>query len=814
MTVVADVAEDVQEVVDLQDLQDVQELVDVQDVHETIVIVDIAEDVQAMQDVQEVADAQDVQEVADADTTSSKRKDPPTDSHEADNAETKASQGSEAGELIVSMTGHEPEADEDGIKGGEAKRHKATPTSDAPITDEQEQDFSFKTPGGTGGGKSNEGGLVSGAPKTGEGSYAGTPVGVLLVEGQEITHEAQLQKLMRMPRYFDYGIDFVPEVCIGRFNCGLVGHTAQYFDDGIDNFAPEARMRCFNCGMVGHAARECTNAARQKPCTLCARLGHEGRDCPNRLCFKCGELGHMSRDCTGSDGRGVAGCLRCGQINCAASGKGDYFRYEGACDTAYLVTDLSRCKCYVCGNYGHLCCKVTPENNSGGGGGGHNRGMGLPMHQDPGSMHRQHSAPNLMGMSPVPGGGYNSNAVGGPGTPNSGQYTPPPRYPNSAGRMQQSIGTPGSTGGGGGFHSPVPAGGPGGVHAHRPMSAGAPPYGGGHQGGSAYGTSAHEGSAYGGSTTDRYGNAGLRASAGHYSTGGAHQPSSGGAGHYSTGGAHQPISGGAGHYSAGGGHQPSNGGQYPTGGGHQPSSIGHYSSGGGQQPPSAGHYSSSTTITTAQTITTRTTKAITTKSITITISKAITTASQPIICETLSKISTGHDKTRWLSNISLTSSMVVQGSTGAPVVEGSTGAPVTRLRLSPVESKAVTMEARALQAQHNRAAGSPVFNPTYGKYGTYPTKVDNMIRWLRDMWTRSRSTFIGLMIGGVLSTIAALLAIAAFVSPELSNVTTLAVALATTMVSVTQVALSYREFVSRNPAPSGSTDVQDDCNFP
>jgi len=70
------------------------------------------------------------------------------------------------------------------------------------------------------------------------------------------------------------------------------------------------------------------------------------------------------------------------------------------------------------------------------------------------------------------------------------------------------------------------------------------------------------------------------------------------------------------------------------------------------------------------------------------------------------------------------------------------------------------------------------------------------------------------MIGGVLSTIAALLAIAAFVSPELSDVTTLAVALATTMVSVTQVDLSYREFVSRNPAPSGSTDVQDDCNFP
>eukprot|EP00798_Chlamydomonas_sp_ICE-L_P013314 gene13314-19157_t len=82
-----------------------------------------------------------------------------------------------------------------------------------------------------------------------------------------------------------------------------------------------------------------------------------------------------------------------------------------------------------------------------------------------------------------------------------------------------------------------------------------------------------------------------------------------------------------------------------------------------------------------------------------------------------------------------------------------------------------------------------------------------MIRWLRDMCTRSRSTFIGLMIGGVLSTIAALLAIAAFVSPELSDVTTLAVALATTMVSFTQVALSYREFVSRNPAPSGSTDV-------
>ncbi len=36
-------------------------------------------------------------------------------------------------------------------------------------------------------------------------------------------------------------------------------------------------------------------------------------------------------------------------------------RYEGGCNGTYSKPDLSRCKCYVCGRYGHLCCKPTPK---------------------------------------------------------------------------------------------------------------------------------------------------------------------------------------------------------------------------------------------------------------------------------------------------------------------------------------------------------------------------------------------------------------------------------------------------------------------
>lgn len=34
--------------------------------------------------------------------------------------------------------------------------------------------------------------------------------------------------------------------------------------------------------------------------------------------------------------------------------------YEGGCSEAYSAADLAKCKCYVCGQYGHLCCKLTP----------------------------------------------------------------------------------------------------------------------------------------------------------------------------------------------------------------------------------------------------------------------------------------------------------------------------------------------------------------------------------------------------------------------------------------------------------------------
>eukprot|EP00798_Chlamydomonas_sp_ICE-L_P032048 gene32048-16582_t len=83
---------------------------------------------------------------------------------------------------------------------------------------------------------------------------AGIPFGVLLVDKGVITRDAEVSKLLRVPRYFDEALEQ----------------------------EEQTSRRCFNCGMVGHAIRDCTNAARKKPCHLCARLGHDGQDCPNR----------------------------------------------------------------------------------------------------------------------------------------------------------------------------------------------------------------------------------------------------------------------------------------------------------------------------------------------------------------------------------------------------------------------------------------------------------------------------------------------------------------------------------------------------
>ncbi|CAN6465066.1 unnamed protein product [Victoria cruziana] len=137
-----------------------------------------------------------------------------------------------------------------------------------------------------------------------------------MAEEVEITDNAVLRKLLRGPRYFDP--------------------------------PGESWGACYNCGEVGHAASKCLVKKQEKPCYICGRFGHAAKSCSElRACFICKRTGHSAKNCSGKQKIETSRfCLRCGSIGHDMS----------TCKNDYAVDDLKEIQCYVCRQYGHLCC--------------------------------------------------------------------------------------------------------------------------------------------------------------------------------------------------------------------------------------------------------------------------------------------------------------------------------------------------------------------------------------------------------------------------------------------------------------------------
>ncbi|CAL5428407.1 unnamed protein product [Camellia sinensis] len=107
---------------------------------------------------------------------------------------------------------------------------------------------------------------------------------------------------------------------------------------------------CYNCGEEGHKTVNCTSARRRKPCFVCGSLEHNAKQCTKgKDCFICKKGGHRAKDCPEKYKGGFQNskiCLKCGE-----SGH-DMF----SCKKNYSLDDLKEIQCYICKNFGHLCC--------------------------------------------------------------------------------------------------------------------------------------------------------------------------------------------------------------------------------------------------------------------------------------------------------------------------------------------------------------------------------------------------------------------------------------------------------------------------
>lgn len=82
------------------------------------------------------------------------------------------------------------------------------------------------------------------------------PVGVVVIDEGDISQRnLEMQKLLRVSRYFD------------------------------EVYQQKGAVSCWRCGVKGHLAKDCTNK-QEKPCVLCAQYGHESSSCPHSTCSR------------------------------------------------------------------------------------------------------------------------------------------------------------------------------------------------------------------------------------------------------------------------------------------------------------------------------------------------------------------------------------------------------------------------------------------------------------------------------------------------------------------------------------------------